>query len=188
MSDNEKTRVISNTGDAKTRLVRPVPLDSQNSIDGRIRLPNGNQPLVPDVPKTRLAGRPTKGPESQLNADDEPLGPIAGWLVVVKGKGQGRFAPIYDGMNSVGRGEDQSTRVDFGDESISRKEHAFVTYDLKLRKFYLNHGGKSNIIRCNGAPVLQPVELTSGDMVSIGETEFCFTAFCGPNFDWSDVK
>ena len=191
MSDNEKTRVISNTGDAKTRLVRPATADSQSLGDGKIRLPTGNPSIPPDAPKTRLAGRSTKTSEindTYARNTEEPLRPIVGWLVVVKGKGQGRYAPIYDGMNSVGRGEDQSTRVDFGDETISREQHAFLTYDLKSRQFYLSHGGKANIIRCNGAPVLQAIELQNGDKISIGETEFYFAAFCGPNFDWADVK
>ena len=63
MSDNEKTRVISNTGDAKTRLVRPATADSQSLGDGKIRLPTGNPSIPPDAPKTRLAGRSTKTSE-----------------------------------------------------------------------------------------------------------------------------
>lgn len=191
MNDNEKTRVISHAGDAKTRLVRPTSQDSQNQEPGNIRLPANNLSLQPDIVKTRLAGRKSNNLDPNIpynNPTDELIRPIVGWLVVIKGKGQGRYAPIYDGMNSVGRGEDQSTRVDFGDETISREQHAFLTYDLKSRKFYLSHGGKANIIRCNGEPVLQTLELQNGDIVSIGDTEFCFTAFCGPNFDWADVK
>jgi len=191
MSDNEKTRVVSNASDVKTRLVRPNSADGNNVSEGKMRLPVGNQSLQSEAPRTRLAGRSSRTSDQLATPEhymEEAPRPVAGWLVVVKGKGQGRFAPIYDGMNSVGRGEDQSTRVDFGDETISREQHAFLTYDLKARKFYLSHGGKANIIRCNGIPVLQALELQNGDMISIGETEFCFAAFCGPNFDWADVK
>lgn len=111
--------------------------------------------------------------------------PVAGWIVVVKGPGRGGFRPIYVGMNSIGRGADQRIRIDFGDESISRKEHAFITYDDKTRTFYLHHGGKPNLVRLGGKPVLQPTELKPFDRFAIGNTTFRFVANCGPDFCWS---
>ena len=191
MSDNEKTRFFKSNSDEKTRLVRLSKNDEPKNLDKKIGSPKVNtQNSILEIPKTRLAGRS----QSNLNEnkfEEHSLGefrPIAGWLVVIKGPGQGKYAPIFDGMNSVGRGNEQSTNVDFGDETISRDKHAFITYDLKTRNFYLSHGGKSNIIRCNGTPVLQVIELKNGDIISIGNTDFCFASFCGSNFDWADVK
>ena len=191
MSENDKTRFVVNPNEAKTRLVRASQQEGEKVEEAKIRFPKiSSQNQIEEIPKTRLAGRSSL-PNSSITLNDdnnEPIRPIAGWLVVIKGPGQGQFAPIFDGMNSVGRGDNQSTRVDFGDETISREQHAFLTYDLKSRTFYLSHGGKSNIIRCNGSPVLQALELKHGDIISIGNSEFAFSAFCGPNFDWVDVK
>lgn len=111
--------------------------------------------------------------------------PVAGWIVVVKGPGRGGFRPVYVGMNSVGRAPSQRISLDFGDESISREEHAFITYDDETRTFFLQHGGKSNLVRLGGKPVLAPTELKPSDLFRIGNTTFRFVACCGPDFDWS---
>ena len=73
----------------------------------------------------------------------------------------------------------------FGDESISREPHAFVTYDHEQRKFHVSHGGKANVVRLNDDPVLTSQELSAGDTIRIGATTLSFVAFCGPDFDWA---
>lgn len=112
--------------------------------------------------------------------------PVAGWIVVVKGPGRGGFRPVFVGMNSVGRAPSQRICLDFGDETISREEHAFITYDDESRTFYLQHGGKSNLVRLGGAPVLQPTVLAPHAEFRIGNTTFRFFPCCGPDFNWGD--
>ena len=112
--------------------------------------------------------------------------PVAGWVVVVEGQGRGGFRPIFVGMNSVGRDPSQRISLSFGDESISREEHASITYDEEARSFYLQHGGKPNIIRLGGRPVLTPMELKANDLIKIGRTTLRFIPCCGPSFSWSD--
>jgi hypothetical protein len=112
--------------------------------------------------------------------------PVAGWVVVVGGPGRGGFRPIFVGMNSVGRDASQRISLSFGDESISREAHAFITYDEEQRSFYLQHGGKPNIIRLGGKPVLTPMELQANDLIRIGKTTLRFVPCCGPHFSWSD--
>lgn len=112
--------------------------------------------------------------------------PVAGWIVIVKGPGRGGFRPVFVGMNAVGRGEDQRVCLDFGDESISREEHAFITYDDEARTFYLQHGGKSNLVRLGSKPVLSPTELKPNDIFRIGNTTLRFVACCGPDFSWTN--
>ncbi len=111
--------------------------------------------------------------------------PVAGWIVVVKGPGRGGFRPVFVGMNAVGRAPSQRICLDFGDETISREEHAFITYDDEQQIFYLQHGGKSNLVRLAGKPVLAPTELKPNDLFRIGNTTFRFVALCGPDFSWS---
>ena len=104
----------------------------------------------------------------------------------MRGLGRGGFRPIYAGMNSVGRDPSQRISLSFGDESISREEHAFITYDEEARSFYLQHGGKPNIIRLGNRPVLTPMELKANDLIKIGRTTLRFIPCCGENFSWSD--
>jgi FHA domain len=179
MVDEERsTRVLRSTDLEKTRLVRRDAPKSETGLT----------PPVEDEPKTRMAFRPRdeSAQETEEAVGDGEVRLVAGWLVVVGGPGRGRFAAVYDGMNSVGRGADQATQLNFGDETISRSEHAFVTYDYKDRRFYLQHGGKASIVRLNDQPVLQPMELNSGDTIFLGSTTLRFVALCGSAFDWKD--
>jgi hypothetical protein len=132
------------------------------------------------------AGSQPKTQYIRAGAVDGDADPVAGWLVVVKGPGRGGFRPIFVGMNSVGRDTNQRISLSFGDDMISREEHAFIAYDEESRRFYLQHGGKANLVRLGGRPVLAPTELEPYDLIRIGKTTLRFIPLCGPDFAWSD--
>jgi hypothetical protein len=100
--------------------------------------------------------------------------------------GRGASFTLFNGVSAIGRGDDQPVKLDFGDTSISRSNHAVVAYDNEQRKFFLGHGGKANIVRLNGKPVLSTEELQHNDKIRIGETTLRFLALCGADFDWTD--
>ncbi len=143
--------------------------------------------------KTRLLGFDSLG---GANADPfetgqaAPAAPVSrfpvAWIVVVGGPGRGASFTLFNGVSAIGRGEDQPVRLDFGDTSISRTNHAVVAYDSEQRKFFVGHGGKANIVRLNGKPVLSTEELAHNDVIRIGETTLRFLALCGADFDWTD--
>ena len=110
----------------------------------------------------------------------------AGWVAITDGPGKGNALPVFSRVCLIGRGEDQDLRLDFGDTSISRDKHAAIAFDDEQCKFYLGHGGKSNMVRLNGRPVLSTEELTHGDIIRIGETTLRFVALCGTDFTWDD--
>jgi hypothetical protein len=150
---------------------------------GQINAPPGGT-MAPGAPTMKMQNQ---GKTQYVREGTVDTDPVAGWIVVVKGPGRGGFRPVYVGMNSVGRGSDQRICLDFGDDSISREEHAFITYDDETRTFYLQHGGKSNLVRLAGKPVLAPTELKPADLFKIGNTTFRFVANWGPEFEWSSV-
>lgn len=110
-----------------------------------------------------------------------------GWLVVTGGPGRGASITLKEGLMQIGRNDDQAIQLDFGDTGISRSNHAFIAYDPEDRKCYMGHGGKANLVRLNGKPVLSTVPLASGDLIRISETSLRFVAFCDENFDWRDA-
>jgi hypothetical protein len=120
---------------------------------------------------------------SESNKSEFPVG----WIIVISGPGRGSCFTMFTGVSQIGRGEDQAVRLDFGDTSISRNNHAAVAYDDEQGKFFLGHGGKSNLVRLNGKPVLSTEELTNGDMVRIGETTLKFVSLCGEDFTWAST-
>ncbi len=107
-----------------------------------------------------------------------------GWIIVVDGPGRGGSFPLVAGVSQIGRGPDQAVRLDFGDTSISRDNHASIAFDEEQQKFFIGHGGKSNLVRLNNKPVLSTEEMTHHDMIRIGETTLRFIALCGPDFSW----
>ena len=107
-----------------------------------------------------------------------------GWLIVIGGPGKGAAYTLFDGVSQIGRGSDQTICLDFGDNSISRENHAVVAYDSETRKFFLGHGGKSNLVRLENRPVLSTEEIESGNTIRIGETSLRFVGRCGNDFQW----
>ena len=194
--DASKTRPLDAGGDdnsgAKTRIVEdgdsavPAPPPPPPAPPGQGRDASGHA-----RPKTRIhgyGGDPQQaGDEAAMGKEMMAMQPVVGWLVVIAGPGRGASVALSLGMNSVGRGPDNAAQVDFGDETISRDPHAFVTYDDETRMFHISHGGKTNIVRLNDAPVLHSETLKHGDTIRIGATSLRFVAFCGDDFDWSDA-
>jgi hypothetical protein len=110
-----------------------------------------------------------------------------GWIVVADGPGYGESFTLKAGMSAIGRGEDQAVALDFGDTAISRSNHAAIVFDPESSQFYLGHGGKSNIVRLNGQPVISNEVLKSGDLIRLGETTLRFMALCGKDFNWTSA-
>lgn len=125
------------------------------------------------------------GPQGGQGSDGYTEFPV-GWLVVVEGPGRGAAFTLYNGVAQIGRGEDQTVRLDFGDNSISRENHAAIAYDAEQNSFFIGHGGKANLVRCNKMPVLSTQVLAAGDNIRIGETTLRFVPLCSSEFEWSE--
>lgn len=143
--------------------------------------------------KTRLIGfEKSDGDVVDLFNDAPKAAPTqrtkfpVGWIVVADGPGRGECFSLIAGMSQIGRGEDQAVQLDFGDNSISRTNHAAIVYDPESKEFLLGHGGKSNIVRLNDKPLISNETLKTGDVIRIGETVLRFIALCDKSFNWSD--
>lgn len=111
-----------------------------------------------------------------------------GWLAIVQGPGRGAAFTLFSGVTVIGRGADQTVRLDFGDNSISRDNHAAIAYDPEQKSFFIGHGGKANLVRRNGRPVLSTEALSAGDVIRIGETTLRFVPLCGADFGWDQPQ
>lgn len=111
-----------------------------------------------------------------------------GWVVIIDGPGRGASFALGSGMNGIGRGEDQSICLDFGDTSISREGHLFIAYDEEEEEFLIGHGGKANLARLNGKPLLSTETLSDRDTIKLGGTTCMFIALCSEDFSWADQE
>ncbi len=112
----------------------------------------------------------------------------AGWLVVKSGPGVGTAFALSQGVSQIGRGLDQTVALDFGDMAISRQQHAAIAYDPQSHQFHVGHGGKSNLVRLNGKPLLSTEALEDGDEIQIGETTLLLKVLCTSVFNWSQSE
>lgn len=188
----DEPRVLDPTVPSEPAVSEPAPaMPDPAGVDPllrkRRRANNGN--------KTRLMGFDTSdGRVVDLFGEDKASTethriqyPVA-LVMVTKGPGLGECFALKSGMSQIGRGEDQAIKLDFGDQAISRENHAAIVYDPKEHTFLLGHGGKSNIVRLNGKPVVSTSDLTNGDEVEIGETKLRFVAVCSSEFNWENAE
>ena len=111
--------------------------------------------------------------------------PVVGWITCVKGNQLGKSYHLVSGRNSVGR-FDSNDIVLTDENSVSREKHAWIIYEPRKRKFYVQPGEGSGLTYVNDENIFVATEICSGDMVEFGETKFIFTPLCGEHFTWED--
>lgn len=114
------------------------------------------------------------------------IDPVVGWFVVVNGDNKGSYYMIHSENNYIGSSTDNDICLK-DDETVSRENHAFVTYDENTKVFYFTPGTVRSIVRMNGNALLQTAELKAYDTVEIGMTKLLFIPLCGEAFDWSEI-
>jgi hypothetical protein len=133
--------------------------------------------------KTQMVRGPQKPARRDFSQD-----PVAGWLVIIGGPGLGCFRPVFEGNNTIGRSASQRVPLDFGDDTISGEEQAFIRYDSSDREFlFVPNLAKTNVVSVNQAKPTSAVKLAAMDVITIGRTQLVFVPFCGEEFDWSDL-
>jgi FHA domain len=162
-----------------TRLVRPgatkprdpapaaVSIAELDDTPARTQLVRGRQPLK----------------RGQFHQD-----PVVGWLVIVGGPGLGAYRPVFEGNNTIGRSSTSRVPLDFGDETISSEEQAYIRYDSNDRGFlFVPNLAKTNVVSINNKRPSAAVELVAMDVITMGRTQLVFMPFCGSEFDWSEI-
>ena len=141
--------------------------------------------------ESRIAGSVASQDSPYVIQSDLMDDPVAGWLVVISGPGQGNFLKLGYGQNSIGRGPNERISLNFGDSQISRESHAVVTYDPRGNQFYINCGaGSTNLtyLKDGAPPILEAQILAPGSHITLGDTTLLFVPFCGEEFTWKDME
>lgn len=119
--------------------------------------------------------------------DDEAEGiePVVGWLVCIEGSQRGQDYRIRSEKNFIGRSEDMHINI-VGDNAISRRNHAIISYNPIQRNFFLIPGDGAGLVYHNNEAVYSPVELTAYDVLQMGKSKFVFIPLCGIYFEWEN--
>ena len=141
---------------------------------------------TPVVPSGQPVDDDDDGRTIAIIHQDMGIDPVVGWLVAVTGKEKGRDYRIHTDNNFIGRSE----RMDIcirGDETVSRENHAIVSYDSAEKVYYFSPGDGSSIVRVNEKAIFQTIILKAYDRLTIGKTELIFVPLCGSNFEWGSA-
>lgn len=95
---------------------------------------------------------------------------VVGRLTVMEGPGAGNSVNIFTGTNQIGRGEDMRVQIAFGDDTISRQQHAVITFDAKNLEVRIYDGGKPGGLWVNGSQITSDHAVKFGDLIRLGET------------------
>ena len=178
-SNNSSNNSGSSSSNAQTSLV------SGSAATARQTPANVAKAIPSDPGHTRIIGYNT----AAVSDGQKQIEPVVGWMIVIDGPGKGNFRPVFAGSNTIGRSANQRIAIDFGDDTISSEQQAFLVYDGKKRQFQLVPNlGRPNLVHLNEAALLTNSELKPRDKVTMGSTTLLFLPLCGPEFDWSDVK
>lgn len=120
-------------------------------------------------------------------ANELDVEPVVGWIVCISGYDKGKDFKLKTEKNFIGRGPEMDVCIS-GDNSITRKNHAIITYNPKQRVFMMLPGEGTGIVYVQNEAVYSPRQLNPFDVIEIGNSKFVFVSLCGDNFDWKIEK
>lgn len=130
--------------------------------------------------------------DQYVEEDDKTIGvyqkakgfnPVVGWLVCIEGASKGKDYIIRAERNFIGNNQSNDICIT-GDNTISAKKHAIISYNYKETTFRIMPGDGHGIIYLNNNEVFEAEKLKRGDIIQIGQTSLIFIPLCGEDFNW----
>jgi pSer/pThr/pTyr-binding forkhead associated (FHA) protein len=109
--------------------------------------------------------------------------PVVGWLICIEGVSKGQDYRIHSEKNFIGRSEEMHICIT-GDNAISRRNHAVISYNPIQRNFFLIPGEGVGLVYHNNEAIYAPTELSAYDVIQMGKSKFIFIPLCGIHFEW----
>lgn len=111
---------------------------------------------------------------------------VTGWLVCIDGYMTGESFTLYEGINHIGRASHMDV-VLFKEPTVSRENHALITYNQKTNTFLLESDNQQTVLY-NKKTFLQPQDLQAYDTIQLGNCILSFIPFCGEHFSWKQSR
>lgn len=109
--------------------------------------------------------------------------PVVGWLVCVEGFDKGTDFRLHSDRNFIGRSSEMDVAI-LRDSSISRVNHAVVSFNPQKNSFKINSGEVRGLVLLNSEEVFSPRELKAHDIIELGDTKLLFVPLCDETFSW----
>ena len=169
-------------------LYSPKKYDKCPYCDGDVLEENKNSQQSREKPQQNQQDQAPSSNGKTLAYWDKQEGsnPVVGWIVCIEGVQRGQDYQIRSERNFIGRSEDMHIAIK-GDQKISRRNHAIISYNPKERNFVMIPGADTTgIVYINGEAVYSPTGLTPYDVIEIGDSKFIFIPLCGQHFEWEN--
>ena len=143
------------------------------------------KPAAPVIDKTVAKSRAAVNDGRTVGIMRGRLGydPVVGWLVCIDGPERGKDYRLRSEKNFIGRSASMDVNI-AGDESISRNNHAAVSYDPKTNTYNVYPGEGHGLVYLNDEELRAPEKIKRGDIIELGKTKLMFIPFCGEGFQW----
>jgi Inner membrane component of T3SS, cytoplasmic domain len=160
--------------------VQQISFDKTRAVDDGVRAAAA---VVQDRGEPNRPAPSGDGKTVSLTHKKAGIDPVVGWLVCVSGADRGRDFRIRSERNFIGRGQSMDIAIG-GDDTISRENHAVVSFNPRSRQFKLHPGESRGLIYLNGDEVDGPVALKAGDHIELGQTKLMLVPLCSDGFSW----
>ena len=163
--------------------VNQVNLGAQNI--GKTVAINSAQADIGKTVAVNMPGQQDIGKTVAVMKKNLGFDPVVGFLVCVKGAHKGEDFRLIAGRNFVGRSKDMDVAL-INDETISRENHAIISYDSKKNSFMVSPGTGRGITYHNNAQIESAAALSAYDQIEIGECTLLFIPVCSERFNWEE--
>lgn len=116
------------------------------------------------------------------DVEDIKNNPVAGWIVPMNGSFKGKSFMLRAGNNFIGR--EPSTDVALHNDMHMLDRHACILFDPDTGKFFISPMERSAFVSVDNKQIVESTELKSRQVITVGNTELMFVAFCGEGFRW----
>jgi len=107
---------------------------------------------------------------------------VTGWLVCISGAEKGRDYKLRYGVNKIGRSKEMDVYLE-EDRQVARDHHCSVIYEYNKNEFFVIPQ-KGNIVYLNNEFLEDASKILAGDVLTIGESQLEFIAFCRGTRRW----
>lgn len=168
---------ISNMDASKTTpIIKPAPANHNETVGATVA-------MTPEQVANRQGGVQNEGKTVGIMKKQTGIDPVVGWVVCIEGTAKGKDYRIKSERNFIGRDPSMDIAI-VGDESISRENHAIISYNPKNNTFKLLPGGGHGLVYLNDEEVFMPSDLKRGDIIELGQTKLIFIPLCDGGFTW----
>lgn len=135
------------------------------------------------VPVSPGAEPSDRGKTVGIIKKDIGIDPAVGFVVCIKGPHRGADFKLRSGRNFIGRSSAMDVSL-ADDDTISRENHALITYDAKHNTFTLSPGMGRGITYLNDAQTETAAQLKIYDVIEVGRSKLIFLPLCSESFKW----